>query len=196
VILGRTIVPIQQFQYAIQLLLALKRAAPLTNTMVISAADVTRAIMIVLDPRHHGLNIVIRLTKPAPNPQPPEASMLTEMVLRDTGVTTRADTNHQPEKGGKAPRHHLVGERRLTVTITREVRMKLRTPPILITAVADHAHGTGIAMRDGKLLLRFPRTNNLVITSPNEITNGPDPNALTIGSNLDTLMEERMSKLS
>lgn len=195
-ILGRTIVPIQQFQYAIQLHLALKRADPMTYTMVISVADVTREIMIVLDPRHHGLNIVIYLTKPAPSPQPPEASMLTEMVLRDIGVTTRADTNHQPEKGGKAPRHHLVGGRRLTVTITREVRMKLRTPSIPITVVTDHAHGTGIAMRDGKLLLTSPRTNNLVITNPNEITNGPNPDALTIGSSLDTLMEERTSKPS
>ena len=109
-IVDRTPVPIQQFHYVIQLHLALKRAAPLTEPMVISAAGVTRAMLLVLDRRHHGLNIVIYLTKPTPSPQPPKASMLTEMVLMGTGLTTRADTNHRPGKGGKAPRHHLVGE--------------------------------------------------------------------------------------
>ena len=74
--------------------------------------------------------------------------------------------------------------------------MKLRTPLIVITLVIGHSQGIGIAMRIGNLFSMFPRALNPPITDTSEIVDGLDHGVLMTGSNLDTLMEERMSKLS
>ena len=74
--------------------------------------------------------------------------------------------------------------------------MKLRTPLILITLVIGHAQGIGIARRIGNLFPMFPRALNPPTTDASEIVDGLDRGVLMTGSNLDTLMEDLMSRLS
>ena len=73
---------------------------------------VPQAMVPLVDHCHHGLDIVIDITRPTPDPQPPEASIPTKMAFTGDviGIIIQADIIHQPEKGGKAPRHHHVGE--------------------------------------------------------------------------------------
>ena len=73
---------------------------------------VLQAMVPLVDRRHHGLDIVIDITKPTPDPQPPEASILTEMAFTGNviGIIIQADIIHQLERGDQASRHRPAGE--------------------------------------------------------------------------------------
>jgi len=73
---------------------------------------VLQAMVPLVDRCHHGLDIVIDIAKPTPDPQPPETSIPTEMAF--TGdvirIIIQADIIHQLERGDQAPRHRPAGE--------------------------------------------------------------------------------------